>query len=176
MSVQAASALRETMARTSVPRVQTFDRKAERLMEQHQPLYVDVSGHSYIAVRALHRNLEERGYQPHIYVKEAALPRQLSEAWINQQATYGLLREGLARDLRIIIDAKHLLALVEAEVKKPKEPNEVDRLKLQQKQQDLQLKTTQNNDLLQAQERELQAKAREKSQKILEPKTPKEPK
>ena len=54
---------------------------------------------------------------------------------------------------------------------KPKEPTEVDRLKFQQKRQELSLKTQQNNDLLQARERELQKKSREDQEKLGEPKT-----
>lgn len=170
MSAQAASLLREAMAATNLPRVQTFGTKAtDKLLEARKPFYVDVSGHSYLAVRGLHQNLARNGYQPHIYVKEAAMPTVITEGWLALCSTYGMLRAALRDDMLVIKNSKHLREAA-AKAFKPKQPTEVDRLKLAQQKREIMQKTQDSNEILQAKERDLEKKAREKTAELQKPK------
>lgn len=172
MSSQTAKYLRETFLRfTKVPRVQTL---TPALMEAGKPFFVDVSGHDSASIRQLRRTLQEANYRAYIYVFEAAMPRQLSESWIQQQATYGFIRQFANilivenRGLKRLIE--HVEAVLEAEEPKgpkpAKEPTEVDRLRDSQKQELLMTKNRQNNDMLQAKMGELKKQSRETSEKL----------
>jgi nicotinic acid mononucleotide adenylyltransferase len=160
-----------TVFDVGMPRVKVFNEAAHRLMEANKPFYVDVSGHSYSAVRSLMRTLSEAHYRTTIYLQEAPLPRQINEAWMKQHATYGLLRQ-LKRTVIVedaVTAAAHAMRLLreaESSTPAPKQPTEVDRLRERQKQEVLSTKQRQSNDLLQAQQRELQKKNRESQQKI----------
>jgi hypothetical protein len=164
MSREAAQALREAASSTGMQRVKNIAYPMTTVLgEQQQPFFVDVSGHSYDAVRLAKTQLEDFGYKTHIYVMEAAMPCVLDEGSLNRLTTYGMLRKLNAVTVH---EARQIVALMEAEAPKPKEPTEVDRLKVDQKRQSLQMKTRQNDDLLQAKERELEKKSREDSEKI----------
>lgn len=150
--------------------------------ETHKnPIYIDPTptGRSFSFIQQLHRIWEQKGYQVTIYVRNRT--RLMNESTVRGQATLGLILDRLARDVvdvaapsdseAVRLVREHARALVmEAEVK---QPSEVDRLKVQQKQQELALKTRQGQELLQAKQRELQAKARKSSQKIVNGAKPK---
>jgi nicotinic acid mononucleotide adenylyltransferase len=137
----------------------------------------NMTGRSFGDVCLRHRLLESQGYQVRLYVRSRhARTRPLSES-LNNLSILGGLRKELARDLVEVVhkdDAEaafdvrvHARKLNEAlSVEPPKEPTEVDRLKVQQKQQLVATKQRQNDELFQAQERELQKKTREDAEKI----------
>lgn len=162
-SPKAAQEMRESFARTIRPAHPTVR-------------FRDVSGMSYVEIRQLHRLLEQKGYKPTIYVKEAPLPRMVTESWVKQQATYGLLRSGSVASAIVTLGkygilemVTHVESVLEAETTTPKQPTEVDRLKTQQKQEILSTQERQNSQLLQAKQRELQKKSREQQQKLANP-------
>ena len=154
------------------------DGRTRRLMEHGVPFVVDASGARESAIVEMHRLFEERGYATYIYAKEMPLPRTLTESWVKQQATYGTLRTSFSRDLLVMSHDAPMTEMVdhawkvlsEAEAGKPKEPSEVDRIKAQQKQSDLLTKKRQSDEVLAAQERELEKNADEKLAKMDEPK------
>jgi hypothetical protein len=166
-SVRAAKELRESFT--------------QRVVRAFPSVYVrDISALNYTDIRVVHQLLEKRGYTPTIYVKEGALPTTVTESWLRVNSTYGMLRQSRdARDMNLIVLGKHgvmemvahAATLLEAEGAKPaKAPSEVDRLRTQQKQQDLLTKKRENDQLLQAKQRELSKKSREQYQKLTQPK------
>lgn len=134
---------------------------------------------SYADIKTVRRLAESHGWKTTTYVLEGALPVSLDESWIKNLSTYGLLRYDsknviVLRPHGIITEViTHIELMREAEEKQPdasKPPSEVDTVRAQQKQSDLFSKQRQGAELLAAQERELQDKAREAQQKLLEPK------
>lgn len=166
-SVKAAKELREAFT--------------QRVARAFPGVYVrDISALNYTDIRVLHQILEKQGYTPTIYAKEAALPRHVTESWLRVNSTYGMLRQSRdARDMNLIVLGKHgvmemvahAVTMLEAAGAKPvKGPSEVDRIRTQQKQQDLLTKKRENDQLLQAKQRELSNKSREQYQKLTQPK------
>lgn len=173
MTPRAAKSLREAMTHTGVPRLQAFNAQTMPLLEARQSFYIDLSGHSFGAMCELSRLLESMHYAQHIYVKEAPLPVQITESWLAQQTTYGLLRTKNPVILSPSTGARQLIEHVRTILEAgeaPKEPTEVDQLRMQQKKSLLLTKTQQNNDMLQAKTRELEKKSRESQEKIDQPK------
>lgn len=172
MTAQSAQDLRESLYRSDIKRVQTFDARAQKVMEARQPLFTDVSGHSFAAIQNLVKLLEARKYTTTIYVCEAPLPRYISEGWVKQQSTYGMLRLKFPK-MVVVEDGACALAHARRTLKEEggspqvKQPTEVDRLKERQKQQNVQTKERQGQEVLQAKTRELQKKTREDQQKIV---------
>lgn len=140
--------------------------------------FFNVSGRSAVDIKQFHRTLKEHGYTPTIYVKEAALPRVVNESWMKTQTTCGELRRW---NQNLIVLGKHgILEMVthvetvleaEGQAPKPKETSEVQRLQVQQKQEELLTKKRQSDQMLQAKQRELSKKSREQQQKLTKPKT-----
>lgn len=161
-------------------------RAARPLREAFAPLHMsdtvpvyDVTGQSYASIASAHRRLERAGYQVTLYVRNDAAP--LTEAVVQGLLTFGLITEGLARDVVEVMYKSDIRAaigvleharkkLMEAESaapQEPKEPSEVDRLKNQQQQQLILTKERQAQELLAAKQRELQKKSRESQEKIV---------
>lgn len=116
----------------------------------------DVSGLSFGAIQTILEEIRAAGLTPMVFVKNAELPLRLTESWLNTSTTYGLVRrycstvEVSSRD--------EALRLVEAaEMKKP--PTDADRIKQRHKQEVLLQKKRQNDELLRAQQRELDKQA-----------------
>lgn len=167
-----------TSARAAKDLREAFTQRVSRV---YPSAYVrDISALNYTDIRVLHQILEKQGCATTIYVKEGKLPRSVTESWLRVNSTYGMLRQSHhARDTSLIVLGKHgvlemaahasmMLEAVEAKpVKGP--PSEVDRLRTTQKQEEVLMKKHGNNQLLQAQQRELQQKSRAQDQKISQP-------
>ncbi len=163
------------------PRVVLSDLTAARtqkFIESHVPFVIDASGAGLSTLRNVQRVLESRGYATYFYVKEMAFPKVLTEAYLQQQAIYGTLRQDFADNLVVMTPDTQLSEMVEhvwtvlqeAEGGKVKTPTEVDQLKQKQKQEDMLTKRRQSDEVLAAQERELEKGADEKLAKMNEPK------
>lgn len=141
----------------------------------------DISTDSFVSIARRHQILDEQGYTVRMYIRQEAARQAglLSEASVRNLATIGALLKNFARDVVMVkapsnADATYLVRAhatkmlgEEAETAEPKQPSEVDRLKVQQKSETLALKQRQQNDLLQAKKRELDNTAREDAEKIV---------
>jgi hypothetical protein len=139
--------------------------------------YRDISEMTFASILGLKRLLEQRGYAPTVYVKEAPLPRTVSESFLKTSAVYGQMRQSLkpivlsgTREMvihaeTVFEEVKHTSGSVT-----PKQPSEADRLRVSQKTQDLLTKKREGEEMLSAKERDLQSKSREQLSKLNQPK------
>lgn len=152
-----------------LPQEVCASRKYLRLQESKLPFVVDVSASSYVDIAHLHGVLARTGIQPTIYLYKQ--PAIVSEDRVKQMTTIGLLRKGLGKHIVEVttrgVMLAHMMSVVEAEeTPQAKVPTEVDRLSASQKQQALQLKQRQSQELLAAKQRELAKKTRDDMNKI----------
>lgn len=144
-----------------------------RLLSSKLPFAIDVRNESYVTIQRLHGLLESAEIVPTVYLYQRRA-RIMSEDNVLNMTTSGLLRRGLARDVIEVSSAGHMIQsmidIMEAETQKTavglKPPSEVDRIKANQKQQEIMLKTRQAQELLQAKQRELARKTRDDMNKI----------
>lgn len=145
-------------------------------------LVVNISNDSYSAIRRLHEEAERKGYQVTIYVRNGV--SIMTESVVRSRTTLGLLKEGFARDIVEVLYASstdvvrgvrtHVRNIMEAAgPPRPKEPSEVDRIKVKQERETLLTKQRQASELLAAKQRELNKKTREDQQKIADGQKPK---
>ncbi len=140
--------------------------------------YKDVSAMDAIGIREFCRLCESKGYTTTIYVMEGLLPKTITESWLQQQATYGNVRQTLkpivlTHGLREMVT--HAETMLEAESPAtPKVPTEANRVKKDQESENIQTKLRQANQTAQAQQRDLEKKSRDTQQKISAPKPKKQ--
>jgi hypothetical protein len=150
----------------------------ERYVKRVHPTvrYRDISEMTFMDISRLRRLLESRGYAPTIYVKEAPLPRTVSESWLKTSAVYGQMRRmpnviTLSGTREMVIHAETVFEEVKhGNAPANREPSEADRLRISQKQQDLLAKRREGDEMLAAKERDLQKKSREQLDKLNQPK------
>ena len=140
-------------------------------VESRRPFFVDVSGLSFQGIQRLHWLTENAGYKTTIYLRDG-YRGDLTETMLRHQTTYELIKEQLpvielfGDDMTAARNLVKHMAEAANEVQTPKQPTEVDRMKVQHKQELINQKQRQSQELLQAQQRELQKKSREDQQKI----------
>lgn len=167
-----AEAVREhTTMQTVTPRDVLFDTAAyQRLLSSKLPFAVDARNESYLTIKRVHLKLESTGIVPTVYIHQRR-QRLVSEDILGHMTTSGMLRIGLARDVVEVATPgtmiRSMMNLLEADqAPKLKVPTEVDRLKANQKQQEIMMKTRQAQELLAAKQRELGRKTRDDMNKI----------
>jgi hypothetical protein len=139
-----------------------------KLQEQFSTVaFVDLTCESMAHIREAYRLAQTLG-PVGVYVVQRPLPKTLTEAWVREAATIGLLRSELPattvstfREIR-----RCLTALVEANGAADKQPTEVDRMKFDQSKEKLSLRKRQDDELLHAKERELERKERDDLAKL----------
>jgi hypothetical protein len=142
-----------------------------KLLSSKLPFAIDVRNESYVTIQHLHGLLESAEIVPTVYVYQKRA-RIMSEDNVHRMTTVGLLKRGLARDIVEVVTPgmmiQSMIALMEADRTEVglKTPSEVDRMKANQKQQQIMLKTRQAQELLQAKQRELAKKTRDDMNKI----------
>lgn len=136
-------------------------------------LYRDVSELPYHDIGRVYRQLVSSGYQPTVLVSEETLPLTLTEDWVRSQTIFGQIQAQTEMPVYLVNVRRpssfvRIVRMVEdsGAMKTPKEPTEVDRLKVKQKQEVIMLKKQQADELLNAQERELEKKERDDMAKI----------
>lgn len=133
---------------------------------------------SFGAIRDVVQRAVRKGYAPTIYVLDASLPAQISEQWMKRQTTCGLLYRQFAKNIvplgayGVTEAVTHAEVMLEDAASGPKQPTEVDRLRVSQGKEKIAMQQRQSNEVLQAKSRELQKKAREQQQKLSAPKKP----
>lgn len=142
-----------------------------RLMSSKLPFAIDVRNESYLTIQRVHGLLESAEIVPTVYIYDRR-SRIMSEDNVEQLTTVGLLKRGLARDVIEVATPgrmiQSMIDIMEADRTEVglKTPSEVDRLKANQKQQGIMLKSRQAQELLQAKQRELAKKTRDDMNKI----------
>ncbi len=153
---------------------ESFERYVKRVHSTVR--YRDISELTFMDIKRLTRLLEHRGYAPTIYVKEAPLPRTITETWVKTSAIYGQLRRlpntiTLSGTREMVIHAETVFEEVKhGAAGAPKEPSEADRLRSSQKQGDVLAKRREGEEMLAAKERDLQKQSREQLDKLNQPK------
>jgi nicotinic acid mononucleotide adenylyltransferase len=168
-AVRDVTTMPELTPRDILLRTQAF----QSVLSSKLPFAVDVANESYVTIHHVHGILESSEIVPTVYVCPSR-GRIITEGGIQHMTTSGLIKRGLARDTVEVASAghmiQHMIDVMEAEVRKTKvgmqAPTEVDRLKADQKQQEIMLKQRQSQELLQAKMRELQKKTRDDMNKI----------
>jgi hypothetical protein len=143
--------------------------RVRNLLEMRDPFIVDAETASWPSVRQLVASLDTRQVRPVVYVKESV---RLNEGhdWIRMRTRHGMMRVEvpcavITESMRDVYTHMRDTLVTEADMK-PKQPSEADRLKVSQKQQEIELKQRQGREMLQAKSRELQKKSREDANKL----------
>jgi hypothetical protein len=139
-----------------------------KLLSSKLPFAIDVRNESFLTIQRVHGLLESAEIVPTVYVYDKH-SRIMSEDSVNQLTTVGMLKRGLARDVIEVVTPgrmiQSMIDIMETDVRL-KPPSEVDRLKANQKQQEIMLKSRQAQELLQAKQRELAKRTRDDMNKI----------